>query len=228
MELDILQPLIDIGGIAALIGVSYLVISSRTKRKHFAFDFSGSSGNLIDEKNNTYKWTFSGTIKNRSEVPNTISQIYMVVWKNNKRNSWLRMGHGLTIKDTNSKSNLQCPIYFLPREAKKVELEYTQNIDPNSADGRILRDMEEVIPGRGFYLHKRWYELLFEDVDKNYFDQNGNLINRQEADLWFTLGNSYRQLDDVKLLPIVNHFFKIILSKIIFALHRVFWHLGLA
>jgi len=130
MELDILQPLIDIGGIAALIGVPYLVISSRTKRKHFAFDFSGSSGNLIDEKNNTYKWTFSGTIKNRSEVPNTISQIYMVVWKNNKRNSWLRMGHGLTIKDTNSKSNLQCPNYFYPERLKRWNLNIRKILTP--------------------------------------------------------------------------------------------------
>lgn len=228
MNLDFITSLIDLGGIVGLIGVPYLIISSKTRRKHFDFDFSGSSGTLSDTKENLYTWTFSGTIKNRSESPNTISQIYMIVWKNKKHNSYLRMGSGLKNRDANSDEDLSMPIYFKPREAKKITATYSQKIDPNSADGRILRDMEEVVPGKGLYLHKRWYHLLFEDIDKNCFDHTGKLTDRKQADLWWTLGNSYRKLDDGEVLPTIKHFLNIFYAKFKFVFRRLLWHMGLS
>ena len=228
MQNSLVSSLIDIGGLVALFGVPFLVWNARTKRKHFDFDFEGSSG-TADKSGNKYTWTFSGVIKNRSEIPNTISKIFLVVWKNKKRNSYLRFGHdSIKVLEINNSNELKIPLYFNPREAKKVEISRTATITETSdSDYKILVQKVKISPDSDFFLPKYNYELVFEDIDKNYFDQHGSIRDINEANLWFTLGNSYRQLDDLKFLPIINHFLNIALQKIKFAFKRLFWFLGL-
>lgn len=219
--------LFDLGGIVALVGVPYLIWGGRTKRKHFDFDFAGSSG-LVSQNGKSYTWTFEGVIKNRSEVPNTITKIYLAVWKNYKRNSYLRFGHdNMVVEDANTGSILNLPLYFDPREAKKVTVKRTATVNQGDADARILTQRTEFPVGSGLFLPKFTYELVFEDVDKNYFDQHGVIRDINEANLWFTLGNSYRKLDDADFVPIVAHFIQIFIQKIQFFIRRLLWGIGL-
>ena len=225
---DLFSSLTDIGGLVALFGVPFLVWNTRTKRKHFDFDFEGSSG-LTDQSGNTYTWTFNGVIKNRSEVANTISKIYLVVWKNRKRNSYLRFGHNnIEITDTNDSQQLNVPLYFDPREAKRVTIKRMATItSTNDTDYKLLRQQVEFPANSGLFLPKHKYELVFEDIDKNYFDQHGSIRDINQANLWFTLGNSYRQIDDAKIMPVINHFIQILFQKIRFAFKRLSWFFGL-
>jgi len=222
---NIPNQLLDIGKVAALIGIPYLIGTHRQSRQFFAFDFAASSGK--ENPSNNYIVSTIGIIKNRSNLENSITKIYLVVWKNKKKNSFLRYGYaGISLKDLNSKKPPALPLYFQKREAKSLEIAFNFPIKGTS-DEKLVSELVEIRKGSGLYLHKYHYEICFEDVDGYLFDQQGNLRNIDEANLWWTLENTFAALKEWNILPFAKHSMLIVLSKIKFKIKLLLWNLGL-
>jgi len=214
---NIWQIILNFGSISGLIALIYAVFKSLRKRPKFKFDFSGQSGKVCHEdKLEYYIFTFGGILKNQSLDPNSISRIFLVVWKDRKRNSTLRFGHGgVTIKNKANDREIKLPISFAPREAISLEIKCKFPV-AGTSDGKLLREFVPVQPGSRFFLPKHEYELLFEDVNENLYDQKGRLCNREEINLRWTLPNTTRNLQHGVYWPFIKHQSKIIWSQIKF------------
>ena len=77
------------------------------------------------------------------------------------------------------------------------------------------------------HLPKYHYELAFEDVLGNLFDQNGVLCNRRGMDLRWTLENTFEKLKDGNPLPFIWHWLRILTTDLVFAGRRLIRRLGL-
>lgn len=198
-----------ISAVVALFSLPYLVGKQRRALARFSYDFSGSSGKAYakDGKQH-YIFTFNGDIKNHSLNPNTITKIYLVVWKDSRRESTLRFGYGhYAITDAQG-NKLSEPLVFAPRESKKLEI-VNDSIVEGTADEKILTEVYKVYPDSNVYLPKHQYQLAFEDQDGNMFDHNGRLISRELIDLNWTLENTFSKLKEGKYSPFIHHKIKI-------------------
>lgn len=212
--MDIWQIIERIGAITAIITLPYLVLRERRNIQKFSYDFSGSSGRSHQKDGHEYyKFTFDGTIKNHSLSPNSINKIYMVVWKDHKKQAALRFGYGhYEINDSNGNA-LNETMQFEPREVKKLTI-VNDSLIEGTSDEKLLGEMIEVIPGSKLLMHKHQYELAFEDSSGKLFDQNGKLLNRKLIDLNWTLENTFAQLKDGKYGPFIKHKFNIVKEKL--------------
>lgn len=217
-----------VSAIIAIFTLPYLVVRQRRTLPRFSYDFSGSSGrSYTKDAKQYYKFTFSGDIKNHSLNPNTVSRIYMVVWKDKKKDATLRFGYGhYQITDQEGKV-LKEPLVFAPREAKKLEI-VNDSLITGTADEKLLSEFTKVFPNSDVLLPKHNYQLAFEDPDGNMFDQNGKLLSRELINLNWTLENTFTKLKDGKYWPFVNHKLKIQLAKIRLMRRRFVRWLGMA
>ena len=222
--------LLDIGKVAALLGIPYLIGVNRGQRRHFELTFEGSNGQVVNQETGEYEWGFVGIIKNRSRAENTIVRVYLVVWKNRKKNSYLRFGFANTTlnKITNSEQQVYTPLYFKAREAMRLAVRIKSVIN-GTADEKILSETIPAIPGRtDLRLPKHNYQLCFEDIDGNFFDQKGRLVNIDEANLWWTLENTFICIKErFDFMPLIRHLILIVGAKIRFSLKLILWQLGL-
>ncbi len=224
--IEIPNQLLDLGSLIALIGVPYLIVSHRSDRQNLKFIFSSSAGNY-NAGTDEYKWETGGIIKNCSNKENTIVRIYRIVWKNLKRNSYLANSlANIEVLDLASNEKIILPLYLLHKRAYKLRVTTKFNVRGTS-DERILSEREEIMPGSRIFLPKHRYELCFEDIDGNFFDQRGKLVNLEEADLWWTLENTFTYLKDWDIFPFFKHSIMITKSKIKFFLKVTLWNLGL-
>lgn len=198
-----------ISAVVAIFSLPYLVIRQRRTLPRLSYEFSGSSGKSYTKDNKEYRqFTFSGYIKNHSLHPNTVNKIYMIVWKNRKVGSTLRLGYGkYNIKEDDGAEHY-LPLSFSPRESKKLVITH-DTIITGTADEKILKEFYELTPGSRFYLPKYTYELAFEDPDGNLFDQHGKLISLKLMNLNWTLGNSLEKIKDGQYTPFVRQKFAI-------------------
>lgn len=220
---ELLSKLFDFAGLAALIGIPYLVGSRRKSRLQFDFGFDASAGSVEKGK---YIFVITGDVKNPSIAPNSIVQIRLIVWKNKKRNSYLRFGNRPKIDNIFTSEEIFLPIYFKEREAKKLRIKYVIPIKGTS-DEKILSEKIERIKGSGILFLKHRYEICIEDIFGNHFDQSGKIVNMEEADLWWTLENTFRDLKDWNINPFVIKSLNIFLSKLRFFFKKLLWNLGL-
>ena len=223
-ESTLANQLLDIGKLTALIAIPYLIGKNRDKRQHFKFDFSNASGKF-DKQTGYYHWEISGIIRNKSTTENSIVTIHRIVWKNNHKNSYLADSVGnISIVDLNSsgRNKLNLPLYFKSREAIRIQVS-TIFIVKDTPDEKILSEVKEFVPGSKVFVPKYRYELLFEDIDENFFDHQGNLRNKEEADLWWTLP----QFKEGNLISISKHLLLILVSKVNFKIKLLFWNIGL-
>lgn len=208
----------------------YTIFSNLRKRYKLKFTLGWSSGAKFYKKDkHTYAtWTFSGLLKNQSLDPNCLIRIYLVVWRDKKRNSVLRFGYGdVSIKE--EKKSVKLPLRLKPREAKNINVSF-DFIVSGTSDRKILESankpvgwvsrnwLEDFLLTRKFRKKRTGYELAFEDVNENLFDQYGRLRNRKEIDLWWALSNykgirRLRQLGKIYLLKIL-FFLKVFLRNI--------------
>ena len=210
----------------------YTVFNNLRKRYKLKFNLGWSSGARFYKKDqHTFAtWTFSGLLKNQSLDPNSVTRIYLVVWKDRKRNSVLRFGYGgVSVKEGDHPVHL--PLRLDSREAKNINITF-DFIVSGTSDQKIFesankpivwvssRRFEDFLMNLKFGKKQTGYELAFEDVNENLFDQYGRPRNREEIDLWWTLPNHkgikrFRQLG------------KIYLGKILFFLKVILRNLGL-
>jgi len=225
---NIWQIILNIGSISGLIALIYTIFQSLRKRPKFKFYFSGIHGQSSHEdKLEYYTFTFNGTLKNQSLDPNSIIRIFLVVWKNRKKNETLRFGHGgMTIKNNANNEEISLPITFTPREAMALEIQCKFPVTGTS-DDKLLREFVPVQPNSQFLLPKHEYELAFEDVNENLYDHKGTLCNREEIDLRWTLPNSTRNIHNGIYWPFISHKFKIIWTRIRFRWKIIFQSFGL-
>jgi hypothetical protein len=222
------QIILNIGSISGLIALVYTIFQSLQKRPKFKFDFSGQHGQQSREGSlDYYTFIFNGTLKNQSLDPNSINRISLVVWKNRNRNETLRFGHGgVSIQNRSTQSEVHLPIIFTPREAMALEIKCKFPITGTS-DERLLSEFVPVQPGSQFLLPRHEYELVFEDVNENLYDQKGKLCNRKEIDLRWTLPNSTRTSRNCIYWPFIRHKLKILWSRIKFRWKIIFRSFGL-
>lgn len=211
--------------LAVIIGVPYLILSHRQQRQILQFKFSGAS-RKYDRKKDQLDLSITGLIKNPSHKENTIVEIHRVIWKNSKKNSYLShaAGHMKVIND-NTNSEEKFPLRFKKRQAMKLTISATYSIKGTTED-KLLSEHIEVLGGKA-YLPKHKHDFMFEDIDGNYFSGHGQRINMEEANLWWTLENTFRHLKDWNIKPFIMHSIKIFKSKIVYMIKNVFWNIGL-
>lgn len=226
--IDFWQLVERLGAIVAIFGLPYLVLKERRNISRFSYDFGASSGKSYVKGDKQYReFTFSGTIKNHSLNPNTISRIYMVVWSNRRQCATLRFGYGRYKITDEDKNQYKVPVIFAPREAKRLEIVY-DSIITGTADEKILKEFTPVRPGSDLFLPKHTYELAFEDPDGNLFDQNGKLLSLKLINLNWTLENTFKQLKNGKYWPFIKHRTKIQVELIKLRWRRAVRALGLS
>jgi len=210
-----------------IIGIPYLLIDKIKKLPKFSFGFSGQSGTGFRKNDKEwYKFTFSGDIKNHSLEPNTIQRIFLVVWRNKQKTDTKRFGHGtLQIKDLTGKTYNE-PLLFAPKESKKLTITYESQIE-DTIDKKILSDLIPIFPGKPYYMHRDQYELAFEDINGNLFDQKGVLLSRKLIDLNWTIENTFKDLRDSKFIPFITHKLKVFYETVKWRIKQFLRLLGL-
>ena len=154
-----------------------------------------------------FKGNFSFTLVNRSHSPNTITRIYLTVWKNKKKNSTLRFGHvNGPFFETNSGNSMNVPFRLEPRSAISLKVEISFPI-VGTPDEKIFRELS-TSPG---YV----YQFLFEDIDSTLFAEGGSQHDRQEIGLRWTLINSIREIKHFRLTPFIRHTSRIVKRRAI-------------
>lgn len=221
---DLLHQIPSAASFTAIVGLFYLIGAYRSKRPHFDFLFSHQIG-TYNSSTDKYSWQISGVIKNRSLNENTIIRIYRVVWKNKKKNSYLANSlANIQVKNKTTNKSINLPLYFLKKQAFSLEIS-TQFIVKGTTDEQLLREKQEIAPH--IFIPKYKYELCFEDIEGNFFDQQGRLVNMNEANLWWTRVNTFENLKNWNLSPFVKQSLLILLSKMFFSVKKVFWIVGL-
>lgn len=213
--------------LASLVGIPYLVTKERKRAPRFSFSFRGSSGKTIIKDGHEFRrFEFIGDVINHSVSENTIHQVCLVVWRDKKRNDTRRFGYGAISITDESGQKLAEPLKFEPLEGKRLTIVF-ETIIKGSTDEPLLNAFVPLQPGSEMYLPKYTYQLAFEDVNGNLFDQDGKLRNRKGIDLRWTLPNTFDSLRDGNPLPLVKHRLAILWSDVRFAMRRFLNQLGL-
>jgi len=226
---DFLEVLAKVGSACGLVALPYVVLKSIRARPRFKFEFVGSDGQwqLDAQAHRMFKHSVRGTLKNRSLDPNAITQIHLVVWANKKKSAYLS-DHifTLSVSDAATKTDLRLPLQFAPKEAKSIEVVFEFPTE-NTADEKLLTDYIPVVEGSSTLRPRHKYELCFEDINENLFDPSGKRINKEEANLRWTLPNSIQQFQHGDMWPFVAHCGRILVSRIKFNTRLLIQALGL-
>ena len=224
--MKILEIIFNIGSVAGLFTLFIVIFSSLRKKPKLKFDSSHFIGSIKKDDKSKYIFEFTGILKNQSIEPNTIVRIYLVVWGNRKNNSTLRFGyHGLRLIDCQQNIEIELPISFLPREAKKLKIIY--EIDYIKTDKELIEAVEPFKPAISTYVYKYQYELVFEDINENFFDQQGNLINIEENKLRWVMPNFLSELQKGNAKPVSTHRKKIFKTRIKFRIKKFVQNIGI-
>ena len=200
-----------IGSLAGLFGLIYAVHNNRKNRPRFKFTFEASNVNYDEKDKETAYYCFVGIIRNQSLQPNSIVRLYLTVWESKKKGSALRFGHNIKhiydVSNTKNRTELSLPLYFKPKEAKRVEIWFPISLT-GTQDGKLLREIGQTISlsdGHVFSFPKHRWEFLIEDTAENMFDYTkAGTMSLDLVNLWWTLPN-YRK----KRRELVKHICKI-------------------
>ncbi len=224
--MKILEIIFNIGSVAGLFTLFIVIFSSLRKKPKLKFDSLHFFGHIKKDDESKYNFEFTGLLKNQSVEPNTIVRIYLVVWGNRKNNSTLRFGyHGLRIIDCLPNIEIELPISFLPREAKKMKIIY--EIDYSETDKKLIEAVEPFKPAISTYVYKYKYELVFEDINENFFDQQGNLINIEENKLRWVMPNFLDELQKGNAKPLSIQRKKIFKTRLRFRIKKFIQSIGI-
>jgi hypothetical protein len=177
------------GALVALFGLPYLIYDRRRRLPHIRFDFYGSNGTAFQRGNLQFgRIEFQGAIRNRSLEPNSLHRLWLVVWRNRRHSSSLRFGFGGNeIYDLQGVA-LGPPLALGARQSLRVRIVCEFPLT-GTQDAQLFTEMRALpIPSGGF-LPAHEYELVFEDVSSNMFDQRGFPVSRRLIELKWTLPN---------------------------------------
>ncbi|MBU0767322.1 hypothetical protein KKF55_06130 [Patescibacteria group bacterium] len=208
------------GALAGWFALFYTIASNiRMRPRIGALNKKVTYGLQKHDKLIFFKGKFSFTLVNRSHAPNTITHVYLTVWKNKRKNSTLRFGHvnGPFI-ETSSRKSVDVPFHLEPRSALPLMVEIDFPI-VGTPDEKIFSELS-TSPG---YV----YQLLFEDIDGTLFAEEGSQHDRREIGLRWTFGNSIRELKKFRLMPLIRHTGQIIKRRAINILKHLLHMVGL-
>ncbi|MBI2066005.1 hypothetical protein HYT60_00665 [Candidatus Woesebacteria bacterium] len=220
--------ILQIGSISGLITLIYTVLINRKNKPGFKFGFRGSSRQTFQKDKLEYcRFDYNGIIRNKSEKPNTITSINLVVWENNKkRDKTLSFGHEPTsILDVSKNKKIRLPVNFKLKEARHFHLKYEIALT-GSHDEQLIKEREPLPHSPFLSISKYDYKLIFEDVNENLFDDQGALRSREEINLWWTLPNTFKKLQNGNFLPFIKHYLHLQLVRLNFRIKRVFFNFG--
>jgi len=221
-----LEIIFNVGSIAGIISLFIAIFASLRKKPKFSFDSTHFFGHIDSNDDKKYIFEFTGIIKNHSIEQNTIIRIYLVVWGDKKNYSTLRFGyHGLKIENIQTNQGIELPLSFSPREAKKLKIIY--DIDYIERDKKLIDAIEPFKPSLSSFVHKYEYELVFEDINENYFDRFGKIINIEEHNLRWVLPNYVNDLQEGNSKPLSTHRRKIFKSRLKFRIKKFFQNIGI-
>lgn len=218
---------LDAGSVAGLFSFLYTISEHRKKMAKFSFDFHGSaSGNYEKDNLEFAKFRWEGTIKNESSAENSIVEIDFVVWANKSRTRSKANGMIFSVEDANSKEKLSVPLNFKPKESRKITL-IADIVLTGSHHNELYKARKPVQPGSPFVLPEHNWDLLFTDVNHYMFDEKGILRSKKLMDLWWTLPNTTRDLNNSNIFPTLREYIKIFFTLIGYWTKRFFRFLGL-
>jgi hypothetical protein len=224
---NLIKLILNAGSIAGLFSLFYTISEHRKKRAKFSFDFHGSaSGNYEKDNLEFAKFRWEGTIKNESLTENSIVEIGFIVWANKARTRCRTNGMIFTIEDSNSKEKISLPINFKPRESKKITI-IGDILLTGTHNDALFKARRSVHLGSPFVLPENEWDLIFKDVSHNLFDEKGILRSQKLIDLWWTLPNATRGLNDGNIFPTLREYLKIFFTWIFYWIKRFFRFLGL-
>jgi len=221
-----------IAAVITIIGLPYLVASYRKRAPRFSFAFHGSATRDFHRSGSNFReFTYTGSVRNQSLDPNSIERIYLVVWKTKRKKGTRSFGsYNPRIKENEQEHHL--PLKFEPRQGRTLIM--TFEVPMQGHDAELMNAVEPLDPsipgtppGAQLFLPKYKYELAFEDIVGNFFDQDGILRNRRGIDRRWTLENTFRQLKDGNPTPFVRHIVGIGVGDFIFFFRRNLRRLGI-
>jgi len=224
---DFIKLILDAGSIAGIFSFFYTISEHRKKRAKFSFDFAGSaSGNYENNNLEFAKFRWEGTIKNESLTENSIVGINYVIWANKTRTRCRTNGMILSLEDSNTKEKLSLPLNFKPRESKKITL-LGDVVLTGSHNEQLFKARKPIQQGSPFLLPEHSWDLTFNDVNHNLFDEKGILRSQKLIDLWWTLPNATRSLNDGNIFPTIKEYLRIFFTWVSYWVKRFFRFLGI-
>jgi len=171
---------------------------------------------------------FTGSIQNRSLEPNTIEKVYLVVWRTKRKRYTHRMGFGgnsVLDKDNNP---IGPPVALNGRQSIPVTVVCEFPVK-GTADERLFGRMTPLstIPFLAMPSFLNDYELAFEDVSGNLFDQNGLPRSMKSINLRWTLDNSIDRFKDGQPMALARHVGAMTFEEIRFTVKRMLRFVGL-
>lgn len=224
---DIIKLTLDAGSVAGLFSFLYTVSEHRKKIAKFSFDFHGSaSGNYETDNLEFARFRWEGTIRNESSVENSIVEIDYVVWADKSRTRAKTNGMVFSVEDANTKEKLAVPLNFKPKESRKITL-VADVVLTGSHHNDLFNAKKLVKDGLPFLLPENKWDLLFTDVNHYMFDEKGILRSKKLIDLWWTLPNATKDLNNGNIFPTVREYVKIFFAWIAYRMARFLRFLGL-
>lgn len=208
---------------ALLISIS----QNLSTRSQLEFAFSGTAGGPITENGELYyQFRHGGMIKNKSKEKNTITNIGLVVWGDDREESTLRDSFGPSwMVDNRTGEKIKLPLVIEGREAIDVDI-FNRFLIKGTSDEVLVSARRPVTPGSPVTLPKYDYQLTFTDINDNEFDERGKLINRDVVNMNGTLDNYCGDMH-YKLWPCLAQKVKIVDSKIMFKIKNLFHWFGM-
>jgi len=223
----------DISAVVTIVGVPYLVASYRRRTPRLSFSFSGSAREAFDDQDGRAycRFIFQGSVRNASLDPNSIEKIYLLVWKS-RRKKGVRTYGSYSPTVTEGGSELPLPIRLDARQGRTLRVVFEVALDGHVVElVNAVQPLSPAIPGTPpgaqLYLPKYTFELAFEDIAGNFFDQDGTLRNRRGIDRRWTLENTFRHLKDGNPLPFLKHITWIGMGDAVFFVKRNVRRLGI-
>jgi len=218
-----------IAAIIAIVGLPYLVVSNRRRVPRFSFDFSARGTQTFQRGKATYgRYSFSGSVVNRSLDGNSLQRTWLVVWKDKKRKETLSLRLGATISENGEP--IAEPIAFHPGESRKFDITFEMQLtgDPDAAV--LTPTMEPIAVGGGYYKPgglKYRYELAFEDFTGSLYDQRGMLRNFEGIRLRIGKADQAPSDQNNNLMANTRLRLRIALTDVVFFMRRNARRLGI-
>lgn len=219
--------ILKIGSFSGLVSIVLAIRDRSRKRPKFKYTFRGSSGKARQEKEHQfYDIEFNGDVKNQSPTPNTITNIYYVIWDGKSNTRTLTFGGEPKIIDQADDNEIKLPMSFNPHESKRLLIKYSVILTGTHVE-KLVSEVKRVSEQSNLYLPKHEFKLAFQDTNENIFNQNGLLLSRKLIDLWWTLPNSFESLKKGNPFPWIKHMLKIAFDTIGHNITKWIYKLGI-
>lgn len=187
---DLFAVVLKVGSLSGLTSLVYLVVQNCRQSPCLQLERHSTAGKHYESDGmHFYRFSWTGYVKNQSLGGNTVTNFWLVVWRDRKKRAALRYGSaGLRISTCSTEVlPIELPITFEPRTAKRLNIVFEIPV-VGTADERLLKEHVEIQPGLYQAVHD--YEICVEDVSGNLFDMSGRYLNRHGVDMrWRLEGN---------------------------------------